>query len=83
MNLKYIEFGLGNCWIVRTETELADGTEFEERGVVGPVKLHSLYIRCWVGRTVWVFDIRSGFKRTRKNRITFKLIFGLSSYLDE
>ncbi|WP_425339971.1 DUF3977 family protein [Paenibacillus ihuae] len=46
-------------------------------------KLHSIYIRCWVGKMVWVFDVRSGFKRIRKGRSTFKLVFGISSYLDK
>jgi hypothetical protein len=32
--LKYIEFGLGNTWLIRTETELDDGTENEEKGIV-------------------------------------------------
>ncbi|MEK3747390.1 DUF3977 family protein [Paenibacillus sp. FSL E2-8871] len=25
--MKYIEFGLGNTWFIRTETELEDGSE--------------------------------------------------------
>ncbi|WP_042202150.1 DUF3977 family protein [Paenibacillus camerounensis] len=79
--MKYIEIGLGNRWLVRTETELADGSEYEQKGIVWPLKLHSVYIRCWAGHTVYVFDIRSGFKRTRKSRKAFKLIFGISSYL--
>lgn len=29
--MKYIEFGLGNTWFIRTETELEDGSEFEEK----------------------------------------------------
>ncbi|QSF47751.1 DUF3977 family protein [Paenibacillus tianjinensis] len=81
--MKYIEFGIGNRWFVRTETELADGTEFEVKGVAGPIRVHSLYIRCWVGTTVWVFNVRSGFKKIRKGRKTFKLLFGVCSYLDE
>lgn len=28
--MKFIEFGIGNRWLVRTETELKDGTEFEQ-----------------------------------------------------
>ncbi|MDF9839178.1 MULTISPECIES: DUF3977 family protein [unclassified Paenibacillus] len=80
--MKYIEFGLGNRWLIRTETELADGTEFEERGIIGPVKLHSAYLRCWAGRTVYIFDVRSGFKRTRKSRKASKLIFGIGSFID-
>ncbi|UQZ37696.1 DUF3977 domain-containing protein [Paenibacillus sp. PK3_47] len=78
--MKYIEFGIGNTWIVRTETELPDGTEFEERGIAGPVRLQSVYIRIWIGKSVWIADSREGFKRARKKRNAFKLIFGISSH---
>ncbi|NBC72530.1 DUF3977 family protein [Paenibacillus sacheonensis] len=78
--MKYIEFGIGNRWLVRTETELADGTEIEEEGIVRPVRFHSLYIRIWIHQTVWVLDMREGFKRARKNRIAFKLIVGITSH---
>ncbi|HBJ01730.1 MAG TPA: DUF3977 domain-containing protein, partial [Lysinibacillus sp.] len=50
--MKYIEFGLGNTWLIRTETELEDGTEYEEKGIVKPVKFRSLYLRIWIGKTV-------------------------------
>lgn len=33
--LKYIEFGIGNRWLVRTETEKPDGTETEARELSG------------------------------------------------
>jgi hypothetical protein len=39
--LKYIEFGIGNRWLVRTETEKPDGTETEARGIIGPGELHT------------------------------------------
>jgi hypothetical protein len=38
LSLKYIEFGIGNTWIIRTETELDDGTEFEEKRMAGPIQ---------------------------------------------
>jgi hypothetical protein len=79
IQLKYIEIGFGNTWLIRTETERSDGTEVEERGIVGPIKLHSVYIRLWVRKSVWIADAREGFKRTRKNRNAFKIIFGISS----
>lgn len=41
--LKFIEFGIGNTWIIRTETELEDGTEYEEKGIKGPIKLFFIY----------------------------------------
>ena len=64
--MKFIEFGIGNTWLVRTETELEDGTEYEEKGIVGPVKFHSLYVRIWVGRTVVILDSKEGLKRIKK-----------------
>lgn len=33
---KYIELGLGNRWLIRTEIENLDGTEYEVRGAHGP-----------------------------------------------
>ncbi|KPB06293.1 DUF3977 family protein [Bacillus sp. CHD6a] len=78
--MKYIELGLGNTWIIRTETELEDGTEKEERGIIGPVKFHSFYIRVWIGKTVFIFDLREGIKRVKKSRKEYKFIIGLISY---
>jgi hypothetical protein len=50
--LKFIEFGVGNKWLIRTKTEKSDGTEFEEKGIVSPITFHSLYIRIWIGKAV-------------------------------
>lgn len=78
--MKFIEFGIGNTWLVRTETELEDGTEFEEKGIIGPVKINSFYIRIWIAKTVILFDTKEGFKRIKKKRNRIKFIFGFSSY---
>lgn len=78
--MKYIEFGLGNTWVIRTETELENGTEFEEKGIKGPIKFQSLYIRIWIGRTVYIVDLKEGFKRVRKNRSDIKIILGIASF---
>jgi hypothetical protein len=77
--LKYIEIGIGNSWLVRTETELEDGTEYEEKGIIGPIKFHSLYIRVWIGKSVLIFDLKEGYKRMKKSRKDFKFIFGVVS----
>lgn len=77
--MKYIEFGIGNKWLIRTETELEDGTEFEEKGIKRPIKFQSLYTRIWIGKTVLIIDSREGFKQTTKNRKSFKLILGIKS----
>lgn len=65
--------------MIRTEIELEDGTEYEEKGIVGPIKFHSLYLRIWIGKTVLIFDSKEGFKRIKKKRKEFKFIFGLTS----
>jgi hypothetical protein len=78
--MNYIEFGIGNTWIVRTETELDDGTEYEQKGVIRPIKFHSVYLRIWLLKTVIVIDFKEGFKKMKKNRNAFKLIFGITSY---
>ena len=76
---KYIEFGFGNTYLVRTEFEHADGSEFEMKGIVGKIKPVSLYLRMWLGKSVWVCDSKEGFKRTRKNRKATKFILGIVS----
>ncbi|SFS52827.1 DUF3977 family protein [Marininema halotolerans] len=77
--MKYIEFGIGNKWWLRTETEGSDGIEYEEKGVQQPIIIQSLYLRVWVGKTVFILDSRDGFKRTQKNRNKFKFILGVTS----
>ncbi|GFZ92894.1 hypothetical protein GCM10008018_44160 [Paenibacillus marchantiophytorum] len=78
--MKYIEVGIGNTWIVRTETELADGSEFEQKGIIKPIIFRSFYFRIWIGKIVIIGDSREGLKRTKKIRNAFKLIFGLTRY---
>ena len=75
---KYIEIGIGNRWLVRTEIEHEDGTETEVRGIARPFTCKTLYVRIWLGKKVLVIDSREGFKITTKNRNKFKLIVGLS-----
>lgn len=77
--MKFIEFGMGNTWFIRTETELKDGTEYEEKGIQGPINFRSFYIRIWIGKKVFILDSREGYKRARKNRSDFKLVFGIVS----
>jgi hypothetical protein len=77
--LKYIEFGIGNTWLIRTETELEDGTEYEERGVKGSVKYHSIYLRLWLGKFILILDSKEGLKRQYKTQKNIKLIVGIVS----
>ena len=77
--MKFVELGFGNTWLLRTETELEEGTEFEEKGISGPLKIHSLYIWVWICKTVFILDVKEGFKRMKKDRNKFKFTFGLVS----
>ncbi|TYP74539.1 DUF3977 family protein [Paenibacillus methanolicus] len=81
--MKYIEAGIGNTWIVRTETELEDGAEIEQKGVIMPIIYHSAYARIWIGKTVFIADTKEGFKKTRKSRRAFKCVVGIASYRSE
>jgi len=77
--VKYIEAGIGNKWLVRTEIEREDGTEFEQKGVVKPIYFESCYLRVWFRKTCLIFDSKEGFKKMRKNRNEYKFILGIVS----
>ena len=77
--MKYIEFGIGNKWFIRTETESDDGFEYEQKGMIRPVKMQSLYLRIWIGKTVLILDSKEGFKKSKKLRHAVKIIIGIKS----
>ena len=56
----------GNKQLVGTETELPDGTEFEQKGIVKPLQPRSFYVRAWIGKTVLIVDTKEGFKKATK-----------------
>ncbi|MGV2941322.1 DUF3977 family protein [Mesobacillus sp. LC4] len=77
--MKFIEAGIGNTWTVRTEIEMENGSEYEVRGIHGPIHFHSAYIRLWIRKTVIILDSREGFKKVHKNHKDFKLLLGIVS----
>ncbi|MFT9598552.1 DUF3977 family protein [Mesobacillus sp.] len=76
---KYIEIGIGNTWLVRTEFEMENGYEYEKKGIKGPVHFHSAYLRVWFWKSVIIFDSREGLKTMEKKSKKFKLILGIVS----
>ncbi|MCK6350323.1 DUF3977 family protein, partial [Streptococcus agalactiae] len=48
-----MEFGYGNTWLLRTEFEASDGTEWEVKGISGDILIKSVYLRVWIGQTVY------------------------------
>ncbi|MFJ6413530.1 hypothetical protein CHI12_14485 [Terribacillus saccharophilus] len=77
--MKYIEIGLGNRWLIRTEFENEDRTEYEKKGIDFPIYLHSFYFRIWINRSVFILDTKDGWKKQRKARKAFKFIIGIVS----
>jgi hypothetical protein len=73
---KYIEIGVGNTWLIRTEIEHEDGTETEMKGIVKPFKLKSVYLRVWIRRRVLILDLREGVKLQTKRNSNFKILLG-------
>ncbi len=51
--MKYIEFGIGNTWLVRTEFEDDEGNEYEVPGISGSVYPVGYYFRIWIGKRGW------------------------------
>ncbi|WLR57481.1 DUF3977 family protein [Mesobacillus subterraneus] len=76
---KYIEIGIGNTWLVRTEVEYENGKEYEEKWIKGPIHFQSAYIRIWFWKSVIIVDSKEGIKTMKKSCKKFKLIFGLVS----
>ena len=75
---KYIEFGIGNTWCVRTEIEDDEGSETEHRGIEHLRRVEGVYVRLRLGQTVIVVSTHEGVKKMRKGRRTFKLVFGIA-----
>jgi hypothetical protein len=75
---KYIEFGIGNTWCVRTEIEDDDGSETEHRGIEPLSTVEGMYVRLWLGQTVIIVSTNEGVKRMRKGRRAFKLLIGIA-----
>jgi len=75
---KYIEIGFGNTWFVRTEIEDDNGDETEHKGIGRLTRIEGVYLRVWVGQTVFILSSNKGFQKMRKNRKTFKLVLGIA-----
>lgn len=76
---KFFEFGIGNNHLLRTEFESSDGSEYEKKGIHGPINFNSVYVRIWIKQKVFILDSKEGFKKTNKKRSDFKFILGISS----
>ena len=74
---KYIEIGFGNPSFINTEIEYECGTEERFKGIK-PLKIEGIYVRIWVGKSMFVMSTNEGFKRKIKGRRSFKILLGFS-----
>lgn len=73
----FIEFGIGNTYIIRTEYEYPDGSEREKPGIDFNIDIKEIYIRIWIKKKVYILSSQNGFNTKLKDRNKFKLIFGV------
>tara|TARA_B100000614_G_scaffold208357_1_gene190974 strand:- start:51 stop:296 length:246 start_codon:yes stop_codon:yes gene_type:complete len=75
MNKIFTEIGIGNDTFINTETEYPDGTEERSPGFK-KMALKAIYIRIWIGHTVFILGTGSGFVIRKKSRRSFKFLIG-------
>lgn len=78
----FIEWGIGNDWLLSTEIEYSDGSEERIRGLRWPRYLVAPYLRVWIGYVVMGIG-RQGVFVTTKRRWAFKLLVGLEGWDQE
>ncbi len=72
----YAEAGIGNGTFFSTEYEEGE-KEWRVPRFEKPKKVYGYYIRIWVFKHMFAFTTYEGMKYKKKNRNTFKLLFGI------
>ena len=75
----YAEFGLGNKTITSTEFERGK-KEVRVKGFMKPSYIDWLYVRLWIGYTVFILSTKPSIERVKKNRRALKLVFGIAGH---
>ena len=70
----FTEIGFGNDTFVSTEVETGD-VEMRQPGFI-KMKCRGIYLRLWVGHTVWIASTVNGFTRMTKPKKKFKFLLG-------
>ncbi|EPU22324.1 hypothetical protein SAG0135_05350 [Streptococcus agalactiae LMG 14609] len=47
--------------------------------IQGDILIKSVYLRVWIGQTVYILDVKEGFKRQRKMSNAVKFVVGIAS----
>lgn len=72
----YAEAGFGNDTFFSTEIEEGD-SEYRIPEFKKPENVEDYYLRFWIGRRVFVFSSKDGFKISKKDRTKIKILFGI------
>jgi len=72
----YSEIGFGNDTFLSTEIEKGK-TEIRKKGFILPKMIREFYLRIWINYTVLIISTRDGLKLKKKDKIRYKLIFGI------
>ena len=72
----FTEIGIGNKTFFSTEIEKGK-LEHRVKGFIIPPKIEGFYIRVWLGKRVYALSSNRFFNTTYKERVKFKLIFGI------
>tara|TARA_R110000868_G_scaffold138329_1_gene352342 strand:+ start:55981 stop:56235 length:255 start_codon:yes stop_codon:yes gene_type:complete len=78
----FTEIGFGSDTFINTETEYSDGSEVRKSGFV-KMKVKAIYIRIWIGKSVFILASNEGFKYTKKKKSKFKFLFGVEGVRKE
>ncbi|MEN9405618.1 MAG: hypothetical protein RLY47_577 [Candidatus Parcubacteria bacterium] len=77
MKRVYAELGLGNGTLCSTEFEEND-SETRVPSFIRPKVVDEYYIRIWIGKRVFIFSTKNGFKTYLKGKNKFKALVGLA-----
>jgi len=77
----FAEIGLGNPTFCNTEIEKGE-REHRVPKFITPPKIEGFYLRIWIWKRVFVISTKSKFSLSRKDRVKFKILFGIEGFRD-
>ncbi len=75
----FAEFGIGNATIFSTEVERGEQEKRVTRFILPP-NVNGIYIRIWIYKFVIAFSTNRFVNWQKKDKIRFKLIFGIEGH---
>lgn len=73
----FAEIGFGNDTFLSTEIE-EEENEYRVPRFILPKKIKGIYLRFWIGKTVYVLSTNNGWEIKKKSKNKLKILFGVS-----